>query len=154
MRILLAGLAFGLGFLPLVAMAQTAMPIIRHMQVQPANAQPMQNSNPSAGGCPMKYQSGGLCWDASPIFKSYLAASTQCAAEGGRLPTLGELSAFRGRWGATETGIECSSNFDMGSATLWCVGDGGAVSGTTYNQQTDPLEKLPAEFRCVTYLKS
>jgi hypothetical protein len=152
MRIVTAALAalLGLGLFSTGASAQ----VVRTMPIQrvqmPASAQTQMNSSTNA--CPANRQSSGLCWG-SVRFESDLAASADCAAGGGRIPTLGELVAFRAGPGASETGIECSSNFDMGSGTLWCAGNGGAVSGTTYNPQIDPLEKLPAEFRCVTYLK-
>ncbi|HUJ04159.1 MAG TPA: hypothetical protein VLW75_11000 [Rhizomicrobium sp.] len=160
MRALIALLALGLGLLPLSALAETPArgfhPLI-HPMPAPQSSQSEPSSQPAAsqssGGCPAHYQSGGLCWG-SVTFTNYLNASYNCALDGGRLPTLGELFAFRTRPGADEKGIECSSTFDMGTAMLWCVGDGGTLSGVHYDQQTEPLGKLPAEFRCVTYLKS
>jgi hypothetical protein len=100
--------------------------------------------------CPADRRHSGVC--KTPQLTTYLGAASSCASAGGRLATLGELSAFRSGPGASEKGIERSSDWDAGSGTLWCVGDKGAISGTALQSQAHALSKLKAELRCVTYL--
>ena len=125
--------------------AQSVMRVMRPV-AQPGSA-PQDNS-----GCPANRRSSGLCFG-TPQFLTYTAAAYDCSQIGGRLPTLGELVAYRFGPGSAETGIECSSDWDAGTGTLWCVGNKGNISGTGLQNQAEALSKLPAEFRCVTYLK-
>jgi len=127
----------------------------------PSQAQTLMRVRPSAqssvmqqdsSGCAPSRKSSGLCFGA-PQFLTYTAAAYACSQYGGRLPTLGELVAYRFGPGSAETGIDCSSDWDAGAGTLWCVGNKGAISGVGLQNQAEALSKLPAEFRCVTYLK-
>jgi len=112
------------------------------------NVMPVTNPIDS---CAFNRRSSGLCFG-SPQFLTYAAAASSCGASGGRLPTLGELIAYRFGPGSAETGIECSSDWDAGTQTLWCVGEKGQISGTGIPGAAG-LSSVPAEFRCVTYLK-
>ena len=125
--------------------AQTVMRVMR--PVAQSSGAPQDNS-----GCPANRRSSGLCFG-TPQFLTYMAAAYGCSLSGGRLPTLGELVAYRFGPGNAETGIDCSSDWDAAAGTLWCVGDKGAVSGKGLQNQAEALTKLPAPFRCVTYLK-
>ena len=157
---------FALGFALLTttvtANAQTTMRVINPALIrqveapQPPPAPPPSDSSastPDASGCAPNRKSSGLCFANPPSFDTYTSAAASCASYGGRLPTLGELIGYRAGPGDNETGIECSSDFDTGSGTLWCVGDHGAISGVTLENQAATLSKKPAMFRCVKYLK-
>jgi hypothetical protein len=98
-------------------------------------------------GCP-DYQIAyaGACWDKSPQFGTYFQMAAYCGDNGGRLPGLGELAGFTARFNVS--GIECSSDFDTGSGTLWCA-DASGASGKTLSQAVKSLYEIKAEFRCV-----
>jgi hypothetical protein len=138
--VLLTGFVAETSSLPTQANAQA----MRQRQVVPLTA--------TIAACAFNRRSSGLCFG-SPQFLTYLAAASACGEAGGRLPTLGELVAYRFGSGSAETGIDCSSDWDAGAGTLWCVGDKGQVSGTGIPNQAEGLSKVRAEFRCVTYLK-
>lgn len=152
--------AFGLGLALLAAAAatdaQTVLRGVRPMVRQPASEAPPPpppaSTAPDASGCAPSRKSSGVCFG-NTTFTTYVGAAGSCASAGGRLPTLGELVAYRAGPGSQETGIECSSDFDTGSGTLWCVGDHGSISGTALENQAATLSTKPAQFRCVTYLK-
>jgi|GEM_PF-6274623 len=136
--------------------AQTALRAVRPVFVrQAAEAPPPPppaTNAPDASGCAPSRKSSGVCFG-SQTFTTYVGAAAHCASGGGRLPTLGELVGYRAGPGSNETGIECSSDFDTGSGTLWCVGDHGSISGLALENQAATLSTKSAEFRCVTYLK-
>ncbi len=142
--------------LALAAQAQTvsapAAPRIRLIQPRvateaPAPTQAMSASTGSSTGCP-EYQIAyaGACWDKSPQQGTYFSMAAYCGDNGGRLPTLGELAGFTARFNVS--GIECSSDFDTGSGTLWCASASGA-SGKSLSQQVKSLYEINALFRCV-----
>ena len=136
--------------------AQTVLRAIHPVAMQrPAEAPPPPppaSNTPDASGCAPSHKSSGVCFG-SQTFTTYVGAAAHCASGGGRLPTLGELVGYRAGPGNNETGIECSSDFDTGSGTLWCVGDHGSISGVALENQAGTLSTKSAEFRCVTYLR-
>jgi len=137
--------------------AQTVLRAVRPVFVQQASETPPPppppaSNTPDASGCAPSRKSSGVCFG-NETFTTYVGAASHCASGGGRLPTLGELVGYRAGPGSSETGIECSSDFDTGSGTLWCVGDHGSISGLALENQAATLSTKSAEFRCVTYLK-
>ncbi len=136
--------------------AQTVLRSVRPVFVQHASEgpppPPPASNTADASGCAPSGKSSGVCFG-SETFTTYVGAAAHCASGGGRLPTLGELIGYRAGSGSNETGIECSSDFDTGSGTLWCVGDHGSISGLALENQVATLSTKSAEFRCVTYLK-
>ena len=151
-------LALGLALLATAATvnAQTTMRAINPAIFQKIDTPPPPSdssaSTPDASGCAPNRKSSGVCFG-SPQFGTYAASAAYCASYSGRLPTVGELIGYRAGPGYKETGIECSSDFDAGAGTLWCVGDHGQMSGVTLEDQAATLSKKPAMFRCVKYLK-
>ncbi len=111
----------------------------------PATTQAMSAS--ANTGCPdTQIAYAGACWDKSPQFGTYFQMAAYCGDNGGRLPMLGELAGFTARFNVS--GIECSSDFDTGSGTLWCASASGA-SGMGLSQQVKSLYEVNAQFRCV-----
>ena len=140
--------------LAIAVQAQTvsapAAPRIRLIQPRVAGEAPAPSQAMSAGansGCPdTQIAYAGACWDKSPQMGTYFSMAAYCGDNGGRLPTLGELAGFTARFHVG--GIECSSDFDTGSGTLWCASASGA-SGMGLDQQVQSLYEVKAEFRCV-----
>lgn len=136
--------------LALAAQAQTLTAPARIRLIQPrveaaAPAQAMAGTVTS--GCPdnqMAY--AGACWDKAPQMGSYFSMAAYCGDNGGRLATLGELAGFTARFKVS--GIECSSDFDTGSGSLWCASANGA-SAMGLSQQVKSLYEINAPFRCV-----
>ena len=116
----------------------------------PALAQIQQQR--TAGGCAPAQTSGGMCFSPGTNFETWTAAAFECGKAGGHVPSLGELVAFRSTVAAAQTDIECSANFDIGAGSIWCVGKGGAISGTSIANAGD-LSTHKALYRCVIPLK-
>lgn len=143
---------FALASVAVFAGAQTltAPAVSRIRLIQPPAQTPAPTRTMSASastGCP-DYQIGyaGGCWDKAPQFGTYFSMAAYCGDSGGRLPTLGELAGFSARFNVSD--IECSSDFDTGSGTLWCASNNG-VSGVSLSQQVKSLYEVKAQFRCV-----
>ena len=148
MKTVLFLLALLLAALAVQAQTVPLAPNVRHIVLaSPAAPDPTPTQTRSASACPNNQIAyAGACWDASPQMGTYFSMAAYCGDNGGRLPTLGELAGFTARFHVS--GIECSSDFDTGSGTLWCASAGGA-SGTGLSQQVKSLYEVKAEFRCV-----
>ena len=141
----LASVALLAGAQTLTAPAISRMHLIQ-APVQTPPPTPTTSESASAG-CP-DYQMAyaGSCWDKSPQFGTYFSIAAHCGDHGGRLPMLGELAGFTAHFNLS--GIECSSDFDSGSGTLWCASNNGA-SGVGLSQQVKSLYEINESFRCV-----
>ena len=119
-----------------------------------AHAQPRVVVASTAPCTPPAIAHAGACFDkTATVFSSYAGASRACGIANRRLATLSELISLRQKKDVAvhPTDIECSSTWDAGSQTLWCVAQAadGTASITGQTLTGAQLSTVKAMFRCV-----
>ena len=115
-------------------------PLLRN--VTPA-ASPSADAAPQ-GGCAPGNRLGQGCVS-NPIFTTYLGAALQCS---GHMLSLAEMYAFKHAHPEAK-GIECSSDWNAATGTIYCVDDKGSITGSGLQNQAEGLGKNTLLFRCL-----
>lgn len=111
------------------------------------------SSRPPARAPPTRSRTRARASKTPSVFSSYAGASRACGIANRRLATLSELISLRQEKDAAvhASDIECSSTWDAGSQTLWCVAQAadGTASITGSSLSGSQLNTAKAMFRCV-----
>ena len=114
-------------------------PMVRAPAPPPPPPTPVSNTGPA---CSASNRLGNECVS-NPIFTTYLGAAMQCS---GHVLSLTEMYAFK-RAHPEAKGIECTSDWNAATGTIYCVDEKGYVSGSGIQNQAEGLGKNPLLFR-------
>jgi hypothetical protein len=91
---------------------------------------------------------GGMCWDEQPRpLNTWVGAAIECAEEGGRLPTLGELVAYIAQPGVQAATDTWSSDIDE----LGAGEEEQAFTASESSRKVKPGRSFLGRFRCLFY---
>jgi hypothetical protein len=91
---------------------------------------------------------GGMCWDEQPRpLNTWVGAAIECAEEGGRLPTLGELIAYIAQPGVQAATDTWSSDIDE----LGAGEEEQAFTASETSRKVKPGRSFLGRFRCLFY---